>query len=171
MLTKGARVCLPREAARSTAPNRSSVCGWEGEKNHNRTGGQVLAFPRPGKAPTRQDFFPHRGEATGTHLYEYGASGARCTVLLCAKRRRRACSISCGTSSSPPSFYLEFLLFVLGKGECLCFWDDVPMLVVEVCNACRARWTNARILGQESRTRVVSSRHAGPPDARQARSR
>ena len=36
--------------------------------NHNRTGGQVLTFPRPGKAPTRQDFFPHRGEATGTHL-------------------------------------------------------------------------------------------------------
>ena len=83
---------------------------------------------------------------------------ARTVVLLCAKRCMRVCSVSnlCRTgavsacdvnrvasSSSPPSFYFDFLLFVLGKeGECSCFWDDVPMLVAEVYKACGARWTD-----------------------------
>ena len=58
------------------------------------------------------------------------------------------CGVNRGTSSSSPtSFFLDFSLFELGKdGECLGFWDGVPLLGVEVYKACRARWTGAWIL-------------------------
>ena len=55
-------------------------------------GGQVLAFPRPGKAHTRQDFFPHRGEATGAHLYQTKEGRVvklRVPVSSRARRRRK----------------------------------------------------------------------------------
>ena len=48
------------------------------------------------------------------------------------------------SSSSPTSICLDFLLFKPGKvGECLCLWDDVLLLGVEVYKACRAHWTDA----------------------------